>query len=385
MIITSVEVIPSGTNIIEYAWSGLRRYQNVNYVSSEIFRLQSPPEKQKANVYKQSLQVRDCLIQASEYFNAAKYVSLSTKPLLYYYGMMSLALSEILIKQDGDSSLDRARGKHSNHGLAFINNGNPSRSNTLSDSAIQLIARPSVRENGRRYGTFELWHRSSREPPVCGKETFLYANGATRTNTGILLTPSDLPTIALPDEGLDLLTIFKSIPALDYYLAGIGIKTNNVRSTITRTINEEQKTYSTTLVVHPSSQEVLELAYENMKFSANSVNVIDITDLSSGVILKWTVGPNLELFRGTFSTRGQRLRDNTYLVAGKEYLNELGLFYAGLFILGNYARYYPEQWMRDVDESSELAFITQEFLSQVEQRVPLLSLIEISQRLRISE
>jgi hypothetical protein len=79
---------------------------------------------------------------------------------------MSLALAEILFKQDGNSSLDKARGEHRHHGLSMTVGSIP-RGADLPTSAAQLRAVP-MQVDGTRKGTFELWHRSSREHPVGG-------------------------------------------------------------------------------------------------------------------------------------------------------------------------------------------------------------------------
>ena len=58
-------------------------------------------------------------------------------------------------------------------------------------------------------------------------------------------------------------------------------------------------------------------------------------------------------------------------------LNEFGFIYVALYILGNYARYFPDQWMRDVEQSSPLALAVEELLAMVAVRMPLLTLSEM--------
>lgn len=80
---------------------------------------------------------------------------------------MCLALAEILLKQTGDSSLDRARQQHRHHGLLFRELQAAAGAN-LNASAGALKAAPYVNATNERVGTFELWHRSSREMPAVG-------------------------------------------------------------------------------------------------------------------------------------------------------------------------------------------------------------------------
>ena len=117
MIITEVSLI-AGADTARYCWASLRRFQNVAFVEETLVDLHSLPRKHRKNVVKQAQQIRYCLHQAKEYHDAASAVGLATKPLLLYYSIMSLALAEILLKQSGDSSLDKARGEHKHHGLS---------------------------------------------------------------------------------------------------------------------------------------------------------------------------------------------------------------------------------------------------------------------------
>lgn len=48
-----------------------------------------------------------------------------------------------------------------------------------------------------------------------------------------------------------------------------------------------------------------------------------------------------------------------------------------LYILGNYARYYPDKWLADVEKSSPLALAVDELMHVVEQRLGLLTYSEL--------
>jgi hypothetical protein len=147
------------------------------------------PPKWRDHVRKQAQQLRYCLIQAREYFSAAGSVSIATKPNLLYYGTMSLALAEILFKQSGDSSLDKARSEHRHHGLSMRAGGVPRGAN-LELSASHIRAIP-LNVDGRRKGTFELWHQSSREHPLAGFLTRHLAGGGSTTTFQVLLGAAD--------------------------------------------------------------------------------------------------------------------------------------------------------------------------------------------------
>jgi hypothetical protein len=58
--------------------------------------------------------------------------------------------------------------------------------------------------------------------------------------------------------------------------------------------------------------------------------------------------------------------------------NEFGYIYLALYILGNYARYYPDKWLADVEKNSPLALAVDEFIHVVEQRLALLTYGELA-------
>jgi hypothetical protein len=118
MILDTATLVQTG-DISRFAWAGLARFQNVAFVTEQICRTHDLGRSKGQNIRKQAHQIRYCLIQAKEYFDAANSVTLATKPNLLYYSTMSLALAEILFKQTGESSLDRARSDHRHHGLTL--------------------------------------------------------------------------------------------------------------------------------------------------------------------------------------------------------------------------------------------------------------------------
>jgi hypothetical protein len=68
---------------------------------------------------------------------------------------MSLAIAEVLFKQTGASSLDAARAQHRHHGLELRVSDTP-QDVDLKAASSSLLAKPLIRRNGERFGTFEL-------------------------------------------------------------------------------------------------------------------------------------------------------------------------------------------------------------------------------------
>ena len=70
---------------------------------------------------------------------------------------------------------------------------------------------------------------------------------------------------------------------------------------------------------------------------------------------------------------------------GKVNLNEFGFYYGAMYILGNYARYYPDKWLRDVERATPLALAAEWLLSAARDRIPLLALSEMSRTYYVLE
>lgn len=253
--------------------------------------LQSVPQKHARNVRKQAEQIRYCLIQAAEYFAAAETVSLATKPLLLYYGTMSLALAEILFKQDGGSSLDIARGQNAHHGLTLRVERRPNLLKNLSESALALGARPLIREGNSRFGTFELWHRSSRETPCCGLVKNLLDNGGTNEGTNVLMVAADERLPAIPDEGLSLLDCFRALPGMIGSLAHCGVSTELVRVRL-RVHNQGDNSSSFQILIQPTAQELLERFLPLVKFKEYTMEQVLVRDLPNSLIVDVNSSPN---------------------------------------------------------------------------------------------
>lgn len=269
------------SNLRDYCWSHLRDFHNVAYCRDLLIRLHKIPLKHKKNAEKQAEQIRFCLSQAKEYFDASQAVSISTKPVLLYYSIMHLALAEILFKQSGDSSLDRARHEHRHHGLSEKISNSNKHDASLKEAATALGAKPMIKLN-KRIGTFELWHRTARELPIIGKwENVFTGQHAFRA----VLSGVDERLPLVTNSGLTLLDCFRNLPCMITYLNRHGIVSNLIRATC-RVIEQQNKEYQIVIIIHPDNKNSLDLFYSNIKFAAAAFDRIQIEERSSGIILR---------------------------------------------------------------------------------------------------
>jgi hypothetical protein len=372
--IRTAQVIPA-SDVGRYAWAHLRRFHNVAYVASVIAEEHRTTAKQKDNVRKQAEQVRYCLQQAEEYFEASRIVSLTTRPTLLYYCAMSLALAELLMKQSGDSSLDKAREQHRHHGLT-ANIQAPRRGATeLTIVAGSMRAVPMIADDGTRRGTFELWHRSAREQPMAG---MLHHHPI--RSFRLLLGSEDKRMPVLPPDGITLLDCFKSLPGLSETLGMNQITSDIVRARIT--VHQAGNNVDYDVRFHPGPRDVWAECLERISIRAiyHEQTQIDIQDTYGTVIINSDKNYPVEFHLPSGVTLGpQDVRFWSKPVG----LNEFGFMYVGLFVLSNYARYFPDKWVKDVERATPIAHLTEQLLELAAARGPLVTLNEMSRCLYV--
>ena len=365
-------------DISRYAWSRLRRFRNIPEVEERVVRRHDLDGGQRPNARKQATQIRHCLIQAQEYFEAASAVSLATKPVLFYYCIMSLALAEVLLKQSGMSSLDRAREQNKHHGLALRVHSAPKEDYKLRESAASLVAAPLICSSGEGFGTFALWHQSCRGMPLAGAMKCYPANGGLSTSLEIILAPHDIPLRSLPPEGISLLECMRNIPGMMSAVGQFGIEPNIIRARVERSSREKDETVKYELVIHPGVAPAIGNFLDNLLFHpADALDRLRFKEMHSGGIIQWEDPPGehmgVSIPNGTTWTSGE-----VRFWPCDQPLNEFGFIYIALYIARNYARYFPDLWMRDVERSSPLALVIEELLAMAARRMPLLALSELS-------
>jgi hypothetical protein len=234
MIIHSYSGVVSN-DIAKYSWSNLRRFHNVKFVEELHSSLLSIPNKYRHFATKQALQIRHCLLQAWEYSEAARRASLATKPVLLYYSCLSLAYAEILMKQDGDSSLDRARQTDNHHGLSLkVKEKCIATADNFATVASPMRAVPAVRSCGSRFGTFELWRKSARFQPTIGRHVIWHPDMSNTSTHSIVFTPKDEALEPVPAEGLSLLDALSRVAGLADVIASFGYQHRLIRARLER-------------------------------------------------------------------------------------------------------------------------------------------------------
>ena len=379
MIINNATII-STNDPCQYAWTHLRRFQHVPFVTDLHMRLRGLNKDQKHNAKKQAEQIRYCLQQAQEYHQAAEAVSLVTKPVLYYYSLMSLALAEILLKGTGDQSLDRGREHHNHHGLKLIVTASKEKELPLNQSGSLLGATPLIKDN-QRFGTFALWHAVSREMPLVGEITQLLDSGVTTTQHRIVLSPDDRPFEPIPKGGYTLLDCLSHIPSMSEFLNSHAVAVPIVRGLVKILPQGLQQTIS--IVVHPSDQRCYEQFIGNCMVAPKDVELVNMVDMGNGAVITIQIPESAPSVIFSIPHASNVDTNEIRFWCNQVRLNEFGFFYMALYIAGNYVRYFPDKWISDLERSTPLALSIEQLCDKWRERGPLICLSEMSRSIHV--
>lgn len=376
MIINSVKIVRT-RDVSHYAWTRIGRFQNIEHTTSVIEKLHSLPVKHRSNARRQAEQIKYCLEQAREYYEAAKAVSLATRPVLLYYSTMSLALAEVLLKQDAGSRLSELRAKHNCHGLQLSMSSDPGIDDSLKQACEKLAAKPQVDSTGMPKGTFEVWRRSAREYPVGGDYKVNHSNGAGQQSYRMFLEPVDLPPPVLKPSGLSLFSCLVELPYMDEVLSSLGFPIQMVRASMMAAMHESSDDNDVlTVIIHPNADPMLIDKFGSLILvDPSAVNTLHITELPSGYIIK--MPPESEGSIQKWPHAVCLTDDDIYFSCSEANLGEFGFLYAALHICGNFARYYPDMWLKHIEKNSPLAMAIEELCTHSFERLPLLTLSEL--------
>jgi hypothetical protein len=381
MVLTKARIIRD-SDVARFAWAGLGEFRHVPSLAETLTRIHSVPSKHHSNVKKQARQIRQCLMQAREYKDAAAVTTLATRPVLLYYSLMSLSLAQILFKGSGANSLDAARGQHAHHGLDFKLHQLPKDAHEITTAAAALIAEPMM-WNGERRGTFELWHRTAREDPITGKVIRRTGVDQTITTGALLFAGSHKRIGELPIKGITLLDCFTGAPGMLDWVGARGVRSGSIRAHMESKVFPNGSS-ETELIVYSRVPESTQQLQEAIKVRPSDIGRVTVREFSSGFALTLHGEANNPV-RISFPPSAMWTADEIRFLPPDTCLNEFGFLYVGLFILSNYARYWPDKWIVDVENATPLAQTTEEFLAMAEWRMALLTLSELSETYLVRE
>jgi len=207
----------------------------------------------------------------------------------------------------------------------------------------------------------------------------------TRTyNYQILMGARDEPPSNIKEKGITLLECMQYIPSMYDFVHLHGIKSFIVRGNVVSNVQEFPASDAKSIIIHPYDADILELFYANIIAKPSCIDEIHIQELESGMIIHFASSVENMIYI-SFPHSATWTKDEVRFFATNHPLNEFGLFYVALYIAGNYARYFPDKWLVDIDRASPLALAVEELIAQAEQRVPLLALSELTRNYLVPE
>jgi hypothetical protein len=141
-------------------------------------------------------------------------------------------------------------------------------------------------------------------------------------------------------------------------------------------------------VVHPS--ELADHFFENVRLHPSLHERVNFRQLTKGGAFEFRMSfsqANEDLLLGrAFSIPHGATWDyrETRFWCSNQPLNEFGFIYVALFIVGNYARYYPDRWLLDVENSTALALAVEELLAVADTRMAWLTLSELDRKVYLA-
>ena len=145
------------------------------------------------------------------------------------------------------------------------------------------------------------------------------------------------------------------------------------------------------LVIHPGARGPINSFLEKLRFDHNRLDLLDCADLNPGCVVKWRA-PVAENGKGREFPLKSPIPHATAWTAEEvlfwpedRSLNEYGYHYVAMFIAGNYARYFPDLWLNDVERSTPLCQAIEHLLELAAWRAPLATLSELSRTYHVTE
>jgi len=200
----------------------------------------------------------------------------------------------------------------------------------------------------------------------------------------ILWSARDEPPENIDDRGITFLECLQYMPSMYNFVRSYGIKPFIVRGNVVSEVHALPLRDLQKVIIHPYDADILSVFYENIIVKPSCVSMITVHELNSGIILDFVTTDEDPVYI-SFPHSSTWTKDEVRFFAKNHPLNEFGLFYVALYIAGNYARYFPDKWLCDIDHASPLALTIEELMAQAEQRVPLLTLSELTRNYFVAD
>ncbi|HEX74627.1 MAG TPA: hypothetical protein G4N93_05700 [Dehalococcoidia bacterium] len=381
---------------IEQIWKLLRFFRDTPSVSDKIRSIHGIQKgKFDADVKKQAQQIGYCIRQAEEYFHASSQVGLPTRPLLLYYGAVSLSQALVLLREHGTHSLDalRKEKKHNHHGLDLERRlMETARPDAGTENFLELIQCKCHIKNGIPWGQFALFYQNL-VPCAFGIEIEIHDEGKSMfLHSDVPQNCADLlPLNSIVSKYLNVLDLVKSLPDIYFTLQQLGIQPDLCRGSVKGTVIRYYKK-------DEQGNEQVEKTKADCNFFIDGITTEQKEHLltfyeerNPNITLQADLGLNIHLRLTEEATPPDQVHERYfpdilddinsrkfYILKPEFYTPEPAAYFVLLYCLGMLARYYPDTWMRAIDENVQIAELTDSLLNIIYRKFPNLILDQMT-------
>lgn len=359
-------------NTYEESWRRLMEFANIELAMDAIENIHGPATKtNKANYEKQAAQARSSLLQAKEYFEAAKVSSLFTQPNHLYYGIVALSSACMLIRGDGSKSLDylRRQPNNSSHGLDFTFSSNSKKSKI----GVELLDNSFIKVCPN--GHFKNWYETLivSQPIFALKETISNeGNMKTLVVAGGFESPTFLELNNIKKSISSLLT---RLPDLCFDLTRYGINVEFARGEHLITEDSVRNETINKFIFHEYFPEKsLPEITKKFKCSENHKFLIKVNEKNhTGTAEIKTTDP----YKIEFPDSRTTLDHKTIFYQNSTNTPEIVDLYVISFALSMLSRYYPDIWISFLESHCKGAKLVEKVLRILMAKAPNLMLNQI--------
>ncbi len=360
-------------------WRRLFEFANIDLAIEAIAARHGTPKNssEKENYKKQAQQVRVCVLQAKEYFDAAESSSLFTSPNHAYYGAISLASMMMLLLGDGRKALDvlRRDNKNNHHGLGFSTGCDAKRAATgltlLDETRVEIL----------QQGHFANWYQSL--PPTeqtHGLHITASLSSANRSwrPTGQYEIPKLDKLVGKKLAVTDLLKYFPDLSS-DLYRARINVARSRVTHQIEMSIpgNSISNVWYLHGAASVTERDAIVSGFEiEPAFVSYMTRNMDDA-LRGGVIrISWPVAAATPTFH--WPSGRDTMNYDTFYYADKVDTPELVDMYLVAYQLSMTARYFPDIWISCIESHCKAAKLIEAVVELIKKKLPILALSAVT-------
>lgn len=364
-------------DIFSETWRQLLEYSNIELTTDIIIQKHGEPRSKshRENLLKQATQARVCVLQAKEYFDAARAASLFTSPNHSYYGSVALASLMLLVLGDGKKSLDYLRidNRNNHHGLDFTTGCNAK----SASAGIALIEQSRVEM--LEFGHFPNWYKIL--PPNGSVSAIVEQSYGSTGHIGMRPIGNYTTTEFEKIKGKKrtLLELLKFLPDLDSDLQRYGITAVRSRTSHhVRLAKDGQATHTWLLHGCRSESELASLLEEfriiprfadNIKFNGPE-------HATSGIVsVQYKTGEGVEFH---WPSIRDTMNHDSISYAGMPDTHEIVDLYLVAYQLSMLSRYFPDIWVSCIESNCRAAKLIERATGIITRKLPILALSILS-------